>query len=100
MGDGSRVPMQRFLQAGRAAQITRRSRVLGLCEPLHLGVVDAAVVAVAEHHPGINHRRELREHRAPAVALYVDEAQQLRVLQPGAMNCRIEVGLQVRMRIV
>lgn len=46
----------------------------------HPGVVDAAVVAVAKHHAGVDHGRELRQHRAPAVALDVDEAQQLRVL--------------------
>lgn len=43
-------------------------------------VVDAAIVAVTEHHASIHHRSQPSQHRAPAVALYVNEAQQLCIL--------------------
>ena len=44
-----------------------------------LGVPHPAVVPVAEHHPRVDHRRERRLHRAPAVALHVDEREELLV---------------------
>jgi hypothetical protein len=36
---------------------------------------------IAEHHAGIDHGREICQHGAPAIALDVDEAQQLWILQ-------------------
>mmetsp|Transcript_25918 Transcript_25918/g.61629 ORF Transcript_25918/g.61629 Transcript_25918/m.61629 type:complete len:592 (-) Transcript_25918:546-2321(-) len=44
-----------------------------------LGIVDAAVVAVAEDHPRVDHRCHLRLHRAPAEALHVDVREELLV---------------------
>lgn len=43
------------------------------------GVVDAAIVPITEDHASIDHGRHVGRHRAPAVALNVNEAQQLRI---------------------
>lgn len=51
-----------------------------------LRIVDAAVVAVAEHHAGIDHGRHVSRHSAPTVALNVDEAQQLRITDVAACH--------------
>ena len=52
------------------------------------GVVDAPVVPVAEHHARVDQGRLIGQHRAPAVALHVDEVQQLGVLDvfPGHVS--------------
>ena len=49
-----------------------------------LGVVDAAGMAIGEHHPRVDHRCEVGRHHAPAETLHVDELEQGRILDVGA----------------
>lgn len=45
-----------------------------------LGVVYTPIVAVTEHHSGVHHGSQSSQDGAPAVALNVNEAQQLLVV--------------------
>lgn len=53
------------------------SKGLGNLAHTPLGVVDTPIVAVTEHHSSIHHGSESSQDSAPAVALNVNEAQQL-----------------------
>ena len=57
-----------------------------VCDHPHasFGVVDAAGMAIGEHHARIDHRRAIGGHHAPAEALHVNEAQQVWILDVGA----------------
>ena len=63
-----------------AVALEARHQFLGDHPNASLGVVDAAGMAIREDHPGVDHRREVRRHHAPAEALHVDQLQQLLVL--------------------
>ena len=49
-----------------------------------LGVVDAAGMAIGEHHPCVDHGGEIRWHHRPAEALHVDELEQGRIADVGS----------------
>lgn len=69
-------------QEGDASAQQKGPTSQGLSYPAHpsLGVVNAPIMAVTKDHASVHHGSQPSQHRAPAVALYVYEAQQLRVL--------------------
>jgi hypothetical protein len=58
-----------------------RGQRLGNGADAAFGIVDAAVMAIAKHHPGINQRRLGGGHHGPAVAFHIDEPQQFGIAQ-------------------
>ena len=56
-----------------------RHQFLGDHPNASLGVVDAAGMAIGEHHARVDHRGEVRRHHRPAEALHVDQLEQLRI---------------------
>ena len=69
---------------GAAMALQATHQFLGNHPHPSLGVVDAAGMAIGEHHPCVDHGGEIRWHHRPAEALHVDELEQGRIADVGS----------------